>query len=80
MNAADEPWMDHVTNLRANAALLRAIANQAEMAAQRLHDNCELLASMMMRHGFAAGHGDTIADLIGELDAQLKEQAEKRAK
>lgn len=35
----------------------------------------ESLAMLMMRHGFATGHGDTVADLIGELDAQLTESA-----
>lgn len=31
------------------------------------------------RHGFAAGHGDTVADMIREIDAQISARAPKQA-
>ncbi len=33
----------------------------------------EKLAKFMIEHGFSTGHGDTIDDLLKELDWQLKE-------
>lgn len=33
----------------------------------------EELAAFMIRNGFATGHGDTFADLLGELEWQVKE-------
>lgn len=33
----------------------------------------ELLAQWMIRHGFATGHGDTVADLLKELSWQIEE-------
>lgn len=41
----------------------------------------ELLASWMLTNGYATGHGDTVEDLIKELDWQHKEritESEKR--
>lgn len=37
------------------------------------------LAALMMRHALATGHGDTIADLLGELDWQLTEREKQLA-
>jgi hypothetical protein len=34
----------------------------------------EKLAAWMMRQGYATGHGDTIEDLLQELDWQVREQ------
>jgi Protein of unknown function (DUF551) len=33
----------------------------------------EEVALWMIEHGYATGHGDTIADMLGELEAQAKE-------
>ena len=33
----------------------------------------EILAAWMMQHGYATGHGDTIEDLLVELDIQIVE-------
>ena len=38
------------------------------------------LAQMMLRQSFATGHGGTIADLIGELEWQIKENRERNHK
>lgn len=35
------------------------------------------LAAWMIENGFATGHGDTMADLLGELSWQIKELREK---
>ena len=35
-------------------------------------DDTEKLAQMMFRNGLATGHGDTIDDLIFELEKQIK--------
>ncbi len=34
----------------------------------------ETLARWMMERGYATGHGDSIEDLLAELDWQIKEQ------
>jgi hypothetical protein len=33
----------------------------------------EILAQWMMQHGYATGHGDTMEDLLAELDIQIVE-------
>jgi hypothetical protein len=33
----------------------------------------EILAAWMIQHGYATGHGDTIEDLLVELDIQIVE-------
>jgi hypothetical protein len=33
----------------------------------------ELLASWMIAHGFATGHGETVEELLSELEWQVKE-------
>lgn len=38
-----------------------------------IHEQRELLAQWMIRHGFTTGHGDTIQDLLMELSTQIKE-------
>lgn len=37
----------------------------------------ELLAQLMIKHGFSTGHGDTFEDLLEEFDWQLTERNEK---
>lgn len=39
----------------------------------------EQLAAFMLRNSFATGHGDTFADLLGELEWQVKERAVRRS-
>lgn len=34
----------------------------------------EAVAQWMIKHGYATGHGDTIEDMLGELEAQAKEK------
>ena len=38
----------------------------------------EILAQWMIKHGYATGHGDTIEDLLTELEWQIRE-AEREA-
>lgn len=45
--------------------------------AKQVIEDREALASWMIKRGFATGHGDTLADLIGELDAQEIERRER---
>jgi endonuclease YncB( thermonuclease family) len=35
-------------------------------------DGRESVALWMIRHGYATGHGDTVEDMLGELEAQAK--------
>ncbi len=37
-----------------------------------MSENREKLAALMMKHGFATGHGDTISDLVHTFDEQLR--------
>jgi len=39
----------------------------------------EEVAAWMIRHSFATGHGDTLADLLGELSGQVRKMQEDRA-
>jgi hypothetical protein len=46
-----------------------------EILRQEVLDDCrEKLAAMMIRVSIATGHGDTFDDLLGELEAAIKEQ------
>jgi hypothetical protein len=36
----------------------------------------EQVALWMIAHGYATGHGDTISDMLGELEWQAKERGE----
>ena len=53
----------------------RAEATEAELAALK-----ERLAAIMIDHGFATGHGDTVQDMFKELDWQLKERGAEFAR
>jgi hypothetical protein len=39
-------------------------------------EGCDVVAKWMMRHEYATGHGDTIKDLLEELEWQIEEQWE----
>ena len=43
-----------------------------------MHEDREKLALWMMEHGYATGHGDTIDDLLSELEWQINEQTQER--
>lgn len=57
-------------------AHLRSVGAAGEDAATR---DRELVASWMMRNGYATGHGDEVADLLSELTRQHHERFEKLA-
>jgi chromosome segregation ATPase len=66
-------------NTRVDRALKRELELErriAELEAER-DQRREELAALMRRHSFATGHGDTISDLLDELDWQLSEQKER---
>jgi hypothetical protein len=57
----------HVSRLRKASQLDKLIADA--VAAER-----EKLAAWMMRQGYATGHGDTVEDLLKELEWQIDER------
>ena len=57
----------HVSRLRKASQLDKLIADA--VAAER-----EKLAAWMMRQGYATGHGDTVDDLLKELEWQIAER------
>jgi len=57
----------HVSRLRKASQLDKLIADA--VAAER-----EKLAAWMMRQGYATGHGDTVEDLLKELEWQIAER------
>ena len=57
----------HVSRLRKASRIDKLIADA--VAAER-----EKLAAWMMRQGYATGHGDTVEDLLRELDWQIVER------
>lgn len=57
----------HVSRLRKASKIDKLIADA--VAAER-----EKLAAWMMRQGYATGHGDTVEDLLKELEWQIKER------
>lgn len=42
-----------------------------------MHEDRETLARWMLGHGFATGHGDTVDDLLSELEWQISELVQK---
>lgn len=60
------------TKKDATAASLRELS----AARQRIFEDREKVASMILRLCFATGHGDTIDDLLAELEAQVLEKRE----
>lgn len=40
-------------------------------------DDKEILAQWMIRHGYATGHGDTMEDLLEELEWQIAERSQR---
>lgn len=59
-----------------NLMYSHALNLERELAAanERARTDREALANLMLRHALATGHGDTIADLLRELDWQLAER------
>ncbi len=55
----------YVVKSKADIAAIRAAARDEAR---------EQVAAFMILHGFATGHGDTLADLLAEMGAQLKER------
>ncbi len=51
-------------------------ALQDRFAALSLCGGREAVAAWMMARGYATGHGDTVEDLLGELEVQAKERAQ----
>lgn len=45
-----------------------------------VHEDREKLALWMMGHGYATGHGDTIDDLLSELEWQINEKIDRERK
>jgi hypothetical protein len=45
-----------------------------------MNDALETLAQWMIQRGYATGHGDTVADLLHELDWQITERLEGPAR
>ena len=70
LRAQGEPRCPHVitTGTTSHCSLAEAEVAQAkaELAAER-----EALAQLMLRHSLPTGHGDTHADLVAALDAEI---------
>jgi hypothetical protein len=56
---------------------VKEMAREAWQAALQHGDNAsrETLASWMLQHGFATGHGDTLDDLLTELGGQIQKHS-----
>lgn len=54
-----------------NGPTFETIAGLCKMAVEAER---EKVAAWMIRSGYATGHGDTIEDLLNELDWQIREQ------
>jgi len=71
---------DALATLSANldAALTREgnLSHEVELFKRNFRIDTKVISEFMLRNGFATGHGDTTADLIRELEWQIKERAE----
>jgi hypothetical protein len=67
---------DHAT-LTAEVSRLTGELNHAQATVVAMRES---VAASMIRHSFATGHGDTLGDLLGELDWQLEEVRAREAK
>ena len=47
--------------------------------AEQISQQREKIAALMIKHGFATGHGESVNALLGELDWQLTEARQQRA-
>jgi len=56
---------------------IEALRAERDEAATALQTQREAVAATMLRNSIATGHGDTLEDLLGELEAHIKECAEK---
>ena len=59
-------WQTRIKELEARIDALEAALREADTA-------CFMLCT---NHGFATGHGDTVTDMIGEIDAQISTRIE----
>lgn len=62
---------DIVERLRVNMHAY-GIAQEAADEIERLRAERELLAQMMIRQSLSTGHGDTVADLVREMEPQVE--------
>lgn len=67
--ANDNKYPIKFTHEEYNAVIEAAIADGVA-------EGCDVVAKWMMRHEYATGHGDTIKDLLEELEWQIEEQWE----
>lgn len=69
MSATQQPPSDHPQTFGAELKQmdkeLIALRHRAEAATAQV-------AAWMMERGYATGHGDTVADLLGELEGQAR--------
>lgn len=71
INSIDQP---HDAQVLINALASENADLRRQIAAER-----DQLSALIMRHALATGHGDTFADLLGELDWQLTEREQRAA-
>ena len=60
---------------------LNHLEQLAQLVAEHEHEHeheREAVANWLMRKGFATGHGDTIVDMLDELEWQITERARKQ--
>jgi hypothetical protein len=57
----------------------KAIADLKEEIERLKNADKEKLAAWMMKNGFATGHGDSIEDLLSELEWQIEERVQRVA-
>lgn len=59
---------------REAAAALRAAAAEIERLMKALSDERSAVAMWMIAKSYATGHGDTVADMLNELETQMRER------
>ena len=62
--------LDFAKEYEAYGALNTARSALKAAIVKALADEMDQVALWMIKHGYATGHGDTIADMLDELDAQ----------
>lgn len=82
-----QAWLDEAEkrgiNLTDEYGYLAVIRDLVDLVRRRENDLMAAhngLTQMMLRQSLATGHGDTIADLIRELERQIKEDRERHHK
>lgn len=83
MNRA-QAWLDeadkkgiNLTDEYGYLAVIRDLVNEVKKRENDLMAAHNGLAQMMLRQSLATGHGDTIADLIRELEWQIEESSKR---